>query len=198
MVETQDGPEDSVQHAQRAIDAAGSLVRQLRTEVGWNIAQLAKNSNVSPGLLSQIERGNGNPSLTTIIKLAQTLGVPASRFFDGLDETGSVVRAAERPRLQIADEGLVYELMTPHMRGKIGVVRSQVAPGYTNEKAPFVHAGEECSIVLEGSITISIDGNKYDLNEGDAVTFDSGKPHWYLNSSRKSALLLGAMSPPTF
>src|ERR687889_2892336 len=64
-----DGRQEAEDHARKAMTAAGALVVQLRREAGMSIASLAARADLSPGLLSQIERGQGNPSLTTLIKL---------------------------------------------------------------------------------------------------------------------------------
>ncbi|GLZ42288.1 XRE family transcriptional regulator [Actinokineospora sp. NBRC 105648] len=184
--------------AKKALDAAGSLVRTLRREAGYSLATLATLADLSPGLLSQIERGLGNPSLVTIIKLAQALKVPAGRFFDGLDDTRNVVRRDSRPRLAVADQGLVYELMTPHLHGQIGVVRTELVPGFTNESAPFSHVGEECTMIIQGRVVITVDGFPYELDEGDSITYNSGLEHWYHNDSDEVAIVLGAMTPPSF
>lgn len=177
---------------------AGELVRQLRREAGLSLANLAEKSGLSTGLLSQLERGTGNPSFTTMIKISQALNVAASRFFSGLDDAGTIVRATSRPRLQLADSKLVYELMTPHMHGQIGVVKTELTPGFTNEDASFSHTGEECTIVLKGRIYISIDGVGYQLSEGDSITYNSTLVHWYRNETDETCSLISAMTPPSF
>jgi len=184
--------------AKRAVTAAGALVLQLRRDMGYSIATLATMADLSPGLLSQIERGQGNPSLTTLIKLSQALGVPVGRFFDAHDETGALVRHDARRRLEVAEDNLVYELLTPHMRGQLGVVRAQIAAGWDNEAAPFMHPGEECVTMLQGQLHVSINGTAYDLVEGDSLTYDSSLPHWYRNATSHDAVLIGAMTPPSF
>ena len=108
-----DGREGAEDQAKRAMNAAGALVLQLRREGGYSIAALAAMADLSPGLLSQIERGQGNPSLTTLIKLSQALKVPVGRFFGTPDETGALVRHNARRRLQVAEDNLVYELPDP-------------------------------------------------------------------------------------
>ena len=99
--------------AERAMTAVGALVLQLRREAGFSIGSLAAAAGLSPGLLSQIERGQGNPSLTTLIKLSQALKVPVGRFFDTKDQGGALVRREDRRRLEVAEDNLIYELLTP-------------------------------------------------------------------------------------
>jgi len=184
--------------AERAMTAVGALVLHLRREAGFSIGGLAAAAGLSPGLLSQIERGQGNPSLTTLIKLSQALKVPVGRFFDTGDQGGALVRRDERRRLEVAEDNLIYELLTPHMNGQLGMLRAQIAAGWDNKDAPFKHAGEECVTVVQGRLYVCVNGVGYELEEGDSLTYDSSLPHWYRNPTDKDAALIGAMTPPSF
>ena len=184
--------------AERAMTAVGALVLQLRREAGYSLGSLAAAAGLSPGLLSQIERGQGNPSLTTLIKLSQALKVPVGRFFDTKDQGGALVRRNARRRLEVAEDNLIYELLTPDMSGQLGMLRAQIAAGWDNEDAPFKHAGEECVTMVQGRLHVCVNGVGYDLEEGDSLTYDSSLPHWYRNPTSKDAVLIGAMTPPSF
>jgi transcriptional regulator with XRE-family HTH domain len=184
--------------AERAMTAVGALVLQLRKDSGDSIGSLAAAAGLSPGLLSQIERGQGNPSLTTLIKLSQALKVPVGRFFDTEDQAGAIVRRADRRRLEVAEDNLVYELLTPHMHGQLGMLRAQIGAGWDNKDAPFKHPGEECVTMVQGRLHVCVNGVGYDLEEGDSLTYDSSLPHWYRNPTSEDAVLIGAMTPPTF
>lgn len=180
------------------MQAVGALVRRLRDDARLSLASLAATAGLSPGLLSQIERGMGNPSFTTLIKLAHALDVPVGRFFVSEKKTGALVRAGEHPRLLLAEENLVYELLTPHMNGRFGMIRAQVAAGWSNETEPFMHEGEECVTITRGILRVTIAGDPYELREGDSLTYEAGLPHWYHNPSEQDAEIIGAMSPPSF
>lgn len=184
--------------AQRTISAVGGLVQQLRRDAQLSIAALAERADVSTGLLSQIERGIGNPSFTTLIKLAHALEVPVGRFFGGDEQAGSVVRAEDRRRLMVGEQNLVYELLTPHMHGRLGMIRAEIAAGWSNENVPFLHEGEECITILQGELAVCVNGSRYTLTQGDSLTYDSSLPHWYRNASDRTAVLVGAMTPPSF
>jgi transcriptional regulator with XRE-family HTH domain len=175
--------------------AVGALVRRLRIEAGMSLATLAGSAELSPGLLSQIERGIGNPSVTTLIKLAHALDVPVGRFFVSEQKTGALVRAGEHPRLLVAEDNLVYELLTPHMNGRLGMIRARIAAGWHNAEEPFLHEGEECVMVTRGELRVTLAGDLYVLAEGDSLTYDSGVEHWYHNATRHDAELIGAMTP---
>lgn len=180
------------------MQAVGSLVRRLRVDAKLSLASLAAAAELSPGLLSQIERGMGNPSFTTLIKLAHALDVPVGRFFVSDKRSGALVRAGEHARLLLAEDNLVYELLTPHMNGRLGMIRGRIAAGWSNETAPYLHEGEECVLVTQGSLRITVGGDLYVVEEGDSLTYDSSLPHWYHNATRHDAVLIGAMTPPSF
>lgn len=179
----------------------GSIVRSLRAGSGMSLNALAAASGVSAGLLSQIERGHGNPSYNTLIKLAHALGVRVGEFFGGHDpepKLAGLVRAGARRRLLLSEHDMVYELLTPSMNGRLGMIRAQIAAGWSNETVPFVHEGEECVIVTEGELIVVVGTERYALKEGDALTYDASIPHWYANVTDAPAVLIGSMTPPSF
>lgn len=181
-----------------AVGTAGRLIAAERAATGETRDQFAARSGLSTGLLSQLERGLGNPALSSLVRLAQALDVPLSRFFEEPPRRGSVIRAHERPTLRLSDVGVAYELHTPITADKLGVVRVTLPPGWTNAEAPFRHPGEECLTVLEGCVEAHLGTETVELEAGDSVTYDSGVPHWYVNPGPSDAVTLGAMTPPNF
>jgi quercetin dioxygenase-like cupin family protein len=53
-------------------------------------------------------------------------------------------------------------------------------------------------MVTRGELRISVAGQMYVLGEGDSLTYDPGMPHWYHNATEHDAVLIGAMTPPSF
>ena len=186
---------------QLATHELGRILRESRANAGMSLSALAAASGVSAGLLSQIERGNGNPSYNTLIKLAHALGVRVGDFFGGQDpepKLAGLVRKDSRRRLLLSEHEMVYELITPSMNGRLGMIRAQVASGWSNAAVPFLHEGEECVLVVDGSLVVVVGGERYDLSEGDSLTYDASVPHWYANESDRTAAFVGAMTPPSY
>jgi transcriptional regulator with XRE-family HTH domain len=183
------------------IDELAQILRKLRADAGLSLSSLASASGLSAGLLSQIERGHGNPSYNTLIKLAHALGVRVGDFFGGEDpepKVAELVKADSRRRLLLSERGMVYELITPSMNGRLGMIKAQVASGWSNEAVPFLHEGEECVLVVEGSLVVVVGDERYQLAEGDSLTYDASAPHWYANDSDCPTVFIGAMTPPSF
>ncbi len=162
------------------------------------VEALAHAAGVSTGSISQLERGQGNPAFLTLRRLAEALGLPVVHFVQGPPSKGMVVRAAERKRLHLPDADLVYELLTPSLQGRLEVLRTQIPAGWSNQSKPFVHEGEECVHLLSGRLEVVVGTARFELEEGDSITYDASQPHWYHNGADAAALILGAVTPPSF
>lgn len=183
-----------------ALAHMGAMVRKLRRERGLTVESLAATAGISAGLLSQLERGIGNPSFGTLFKLAYTLEVPLGTFLSDPADTADrkVVRKRERRRLELPGEALVYELLTPDLQRDLQVLLAKISPGFDGAGQPFRHPGEECEHVLSGRIEIVVGDEMYELSEGDSITYDSSLPHWYRNPADEWAEIIGAVTPPSY
>jgi transcriptional regulator with XRE-family HTH domain len=185
--------------ASHHVASFGEMLRQARRG-RFTLEELAHRAGVSVGLISQIERGNGNPSLVTLIKLAHALDIQLEDLFQGPPGARQMlVTKSDRARLELpheGHEGLVYELLTPDLNRKIGMTRAQIPSGWDNEQEPYSRPGEHCLHLLDGELDATIAGEFFHLRAGDTLTFDSSLPHWYRNSSSRPAHIITAMTPP--
>ncbi|WP_341952976.1 XRE family transcriptional regulator [Salinibacterium sp. TMP30] len=174
----------------------GKVIRASR-EGRMTVEELAEAAGVSGGLISQLERGIGNPSFNTLMRLSRALGFAISELFEGegYEPERRVVRTNERRKL--TSEGLTQELLTPDANRKLGMVRTVVPSGYSSEDTPMTHPGEEAFHILEGELEVTLDGHHYVLSEGDTVSFDSATPHAYSNRTARPVVFMGASTPPT-
>jgi len=182
------------------IGSLGEAIRQSRRG-RFTIEKLAKRAGVSVGLISQIEKGKGNPSFVTLMKLASALDLSLGAFFNSQPlprESDMVVRRGERRKLALEQEGLVYEILSADSQQALRMVRFQLPPGFDNSERPFSHAGQECVFLLSGRIEAHIGGSAFTLEEGDAISYDSTVPHWWRNLYDKPAVLIRAATPPPF
>lgn len=181
-------------------EALGRSLRSTRTQLGLTVEAFAHRAGVSVGAVSQLERGQGNPSLSTLERLAAALGVPVSRLLqDTTRRDFLVVRGDGRPRLPSSDadpydEEVVRELLSP-AGGRLQVIRSELPPGFTNEGRAYRHLGEECVVVLDGTLDVGVGAAVTRLDVGDAITYDCTVPHWWANHGDETAVVLGAVTP---
>ncbi len=188
-----------------AADAAvvtglGRAIRAARQDKGMTVERLGREAGVSTGLISQLERGRGNPSFLTLRRLAEALELPFGHFMQGPQpQGGMVVRAHQRKRLILPHPTeIVHELLTPDLRRTLEVLRTSVPSGWSNEDMPFRHPGEECVHVLSGTLQVTVGSSSWQLAEGDSITYDSDTPHWYANHTSEPVVVVGAVTPPSF
>lgn len=181
----------------------GATVRATRRLQGMTVEALASRAGVSTGALSQLERGQGNPSLQTLQRLATALSIPLVQLLQGAaGPEHHVVRAGHGPRLpapsdDTRDSQVLRELLTPSS-GRLQVIRSEVPPGFSNEGHSYRHLGQECVVVLTGRLTVSIGQEVVELSEGDTVTYDCTAAHWWANPGTETTVVLGAVTPLAF
>lgn len=186
--------------AQLEIVALGAALKIERQRQGLSLQALSARSGVSFGLLSELERGLGNPSFQSLHRIASALGVPLSKLLAGLAGDGMVVRAGERYRLPVAAgtpdaQRVVRELLTPRSASNLQLIRSTIPPGFSNEGQPFRHLGTE-SVTVERGVLIVVHGERrVELAEGDTMTYGCSTPHWWANGHDDVTVVLGAVSP---
>jgi len=182
-----------------ALSELGVQIQGLRVRRALTLEELGRKAEISPGLLSQLERGLGNPSFSTLHKLAHALEVPLSTFFQGSgSQNGTVVRRHERKRLVLPNRQLVYELVTPDLNRAFEMVWVEFSPGASTEKHPYVHQGEECGLVLDGKLEVHLGDEVFTLERGDSITFQSTVPHWHRNPGTTRTRTVWAVVPPSF
>lgn len=174
----------------------------LRIAAGLSVEELAAKASVSVGLVSQLERGIGNPSFNTMAKLAYALGVPIGTFFNGPARVDPVVRRNARKKLIHSafsnGEGPIYELLTPDLQRKLEVIWVELPPGQSNEEAQFTHDTEECGVLLSGILEVHLGDGVHRLEPGDSISFHGLVPHWYRNPGAESAVSIWIITPPSF
>jgi transcriptional regulator with XRE-family HTH domain len=186
------------------LDSLGDIISNLRLDRNLTLQELSENSGVSPAMLSQIERGLTNPSFLVLYKLSTGLKVPVSMFFSGFDPNGIVVRRNERRKLSLPSQDnngsseLIYELLSPGITGRLELLWIEYGPGTDTEAAPFSHQGEECGVIIEGQLIACIGEDSFILEKGDSIYLNSTIPHWFKNQSEKTAVMVWAVTPPSF
>lgn len=177
----------------------GSKVKALRKKRKLSIAKLSEMSELSTGLISQIERNLVVPSVVALWKIAKSLDVNIGYFFEeNSEEPSPIVRKNERKKLVIDHSHGVYELLTPDLNRKIEFLYITLCGGESSQDQLIAHDGEECGIVIKGKMMVKTENNEYILEEGDSIAFDSTIPHRYINIGEGECVSVWAMTPPSF
>ena len=176
--------------------AIGQRLAEHRTRRGVKVSQLARQIGVSPSLISQIERSQSRPSVSTLFALAEALDVPVDAFFrngegslpshDGVRQDRYAVRHDERVGIDI-DGGVRWERLTPTTLDDVEFIEQIYQPGAESNAALYRHPGFEMVLVLSGRLQIHVGFERYDLGPGDSMAFPSTLPHRYVNPGEEAA-----------
>lgn len=176
----------------------GRRLRALRSERGLTILELAAKAGVSSGNISQIERGNSNPSINTLQKLRRALGVNLWAFLDQepAGDSGDppfVRRKDHRPRFVVGTNMLTKELLSPKDNNELRFMILTLPPGARSEE--FLSGpGDKGGYVLSGRVDLTIGAHTASLDEGDSFQFDSTIPHQIVNTTEDVAKLIWIIS----
>lgn len=171
--------------------AFGPRVRSLRDAMDLSLRDLAQRSGVSAPMLSQVERGDTSPTLTVADRIAAGLDLTLSQLLR-LDDGDGVIVVRHGDRRRGGSETHAYEVLTPPLPGlRAEVSLHTLAPGATTADAgdPPLHepGSRETAVVTEGTVVLRCGGRAHELEEGDAVTFDSDLPHQFENPGDRRA-----------
>lgn len=196
-------PAEGEQATALSASVLGARVKALRESAGLSLRDLTDRSGVSAPMLSQVERGETSPTLTVATRIAAGLDLRLSQLLR-LDEGGSVtvVRAAQRRRGGNKRRGHSFEVLTSSQPGqRAELSHHTLAPGgatgaIDGEGGDPLHepGSRETALVERGAVVLVCDGQRYELGEGDCVTFDADLPHHFENPTDAEAAFLAVVS----
>jgi len=178
--------------------ALGARVRALREGMGLSLRDLAERSRVSAPMLSQVERGETSPTIAAATKIASGLDLSLSQLLR-LDESGHVVVVRRGHGRKRRRGGHRFEELTPPLPGqRADVSRHRLEPGAATGGAddPPIHepGSRETAVVLSGTATLVVDGDRHQLGAGDSVTFDADLPHHFANDAGEPVEFLAVVT----
>ena len=178
----------------------GIRLRNQRKSLKLTLQDVAKASGFSVGFISQIERGITVPSLTSLISVCRVLQMDAGSFFSPPKNDMPITRKQSRQSFGLtglASNKLTYERLSASFPGN--VLRSTLIhepPGFRSE--PMSHEGEEIYFILEGELTIELDGERTILMPGDTAHFPSTVVHATWNHTTEPTLIFHTCTMDVF
>ncbi len=186
---------DDIPATAETIDAEGrelgERLRARRKALGKTLQQVAQDSNLTVGFISQIERGLSLPSLASLYNVAKALDASVDSFVSTAPKkTHSVVtHAGQRQTYKVGGTSRYYEFLERGFSdAKLNACLSHVPPGHESEM--MSHEGEEFVYLVSGEMLYEVDGVQYRLTSGDTLHFDSRKPHRGTNIGPDTAIEL--------
>jgi transcriptional regulator with XRE-family HTH domain len=165
-------------------------LKKLREERGLSLDKVASLTNVSKSMLGQIERGESNPTLATVWKIASGLHVGFTELVKEKQDEHEILRKEDVVFIEedkgncrifpyfTYEDGRPYEVYKVDMKPK-GYIQAESHPKGTTE----------IIVVYEGEVTVRVAEEEFTLKEGDATRFLADQIHVYHNTGRSDAKL---------
>lgn len=178
--------------------AIGARVKQERQERRWTLDQLAEAAGVSRRAVVNVEQGAANPSVGTLLRISDALGIglpalvapPAPR-------PAIVTRAGDGAALWTGEHGgrgvLVAGTEPPEV---VELWDWRLGPGDRHTSEAHVSGTKELIHVREGTVQVQVGDQTITLTCGDAVSFPGDVPHSYANAGDASASFALAVFEP--
>ncbi|MGI4860415.1 MAG: helix-turn-helix domain-containing protein [Janthinobacterium lividum] len=179
--------------AKAMLEGFGARLRQHREARNLTLKELAESAQVSIGILSQIERGLNSPSLKTVEKVRNALGLRIGDLFpdekraadDRSGLSAIVCRRAERPQLHIPNNNISKALLHRNVSRVFEMMIITLPPGASTRNSCY--PSEKGGMILKGEIEMTIGDETRTLCEGDSFLFDGNRTHNLANLTSTTA-----------
>lgn len=171
----------------------GAALKARRKALGLNLAQLAETSSVSRSMLSEIERGNANPTFTSLWNITRALGVSIDELTQSCLEKSELVieqqSAHSTPRMQSEDQGCQLRALNPiDTATEFEWYELTVAPDSALESGAHSRGTREHLSIVQGQLQVELDGQVETLaNEGETLRYPADVKHCIRNLSQQPA-----------
>jgi transcriptional regulator with XRE-family HTH domain len=170
--------------ATRTLIALGQRIRELRRARGLTLQALAEASGVSTSMLSLVERGLASPSIGSLIVVSEALETTMSDLLVNNDsEANDLISRWDDAKVVETAKHVVRRVLKEDGNRGISIAFNEYAPNTGSSEKPLNHDGFEYGLLLEGELTVEVDGVLHILGKGDLISYSSRRKHRIWNHS---------------
>jgi len=152
----------------------GTLIRKARKEKKLTLKVVAEKASISEGFLSQVENDVNSPSVDTLVRICNAIGIDAGNLLTqaGKQEKIILIRKTEWDDIELSHTGFVTRrFFPPENRNIIDSSILAIEPGKSIPVRKNIKNGQELLCVLKGSVELLHSNETYSLVEGDSVHY---------------------------
>jgi transcriptional regulator with XRE-family HTH domain len=170
----------------------GRAVKQHREAAGFSLRMLAARSGISASMISDIERGAKSPTVITVVRLAEALGISAAALVDGGANPVPRIRVLRRGEGAGGEHPARWKSLGPAVAGsRIDFVRYQIPPSTVVGPAPAHASGTvEHLHVASGTVRVTVGDETAELSAGDSCSCRTDAPHGVENPDPSAEALI--------
>jgi transcriptional regulator with XRE-family HTH domain len=190
----------AAQDIEEMSDDIGTRLRVVRQIYGLTQRELARRAGVTNGAISLIEQNRVSPSISSLKKILDGVPLSLADFFTLDFSPSNEVFFTAGDLTEIAfGEDISMRMVGRNIKNRnLQMLQETYQPGADTGDAMLRHNGEECGIIVSGSLIVTVGAQEKTLNPGDAYYFKSDIPHRFRNPEAVPCILISANSPPSF
>jgi transcriptional regulator with XRE-family HTH domain len=186
--------------AERDIDRRiAQRLARLRANSGWSLDALAERTGISRATLSRLERSELSPTAAMLGKLCSVYGWTLSRLMaDAETRPPNLVPASAQAEWKDPESGYHRRAIsppTPGLRGELVEIHIPAGASVAFDAAPIAGL-EHHLLMLDGTLTLEVDGSPYRLRAGDCLRYVLTGPTRFHNPGKREARYVIAMVRP--
>ena len=177
----------------------GKKIRELREGKKLNVKKLSELVECTPSLISQLERGKTDPSISMLKKIAEALNVHITDFFmKSMNDEDVVTQQGDRVVMQLSRwDARIQSLVRSTTNKKMQPFYTVIKPG-GGSHGMYSHEGEEFGYVLQGEMDLILNDKLHKVRKDENFYFSSTSPHDGGNSGKGDVIIIWVITPPTF
>lgn len=165
------------------IQEMAQRIAELRRIVGLTQEEMAKRTGISVTEYMACENGEDDLTFAFLYRCALALGVDVTDIIEGESPrlaSYTVTRSGEGQKIEQA-HGLTYYNLAATFKNRIA--EPLLVCAKWSEKAEHsdieltTHDGQECDVVLRGTLKVQVGDHAEILHEGDSIYYNSSSPH---------------------
>lgn len=177
----------------------GARLREVRSQRGLSQRALAARSNVPSSTVSLIESGRTSPSVGSLKRLLDGVGVTLAEFFSFELPDRETFFFRQADLIEVGRGGVSYRQVGQFGAAqRLQILDETYEPGADSGRVLLTHDGEEGGLIITGRLEVTLGERKAVLNAGDAYLFPSLKPHRFRNRWPDPCRVISVCTPPSF
>jgi len=175
----------------------GAKLKEIRKKLGFTLEDISQKTGFTKSFISQIENGKNSPSISSLKKICYALGTTISELFE--DERNIVHKFTEEDYNLLENKNIsIYFLASKLISRKLEPMIIEIDPHGETGSDYYRHSGEEFGYVLEGTLTVIIGTDEYNIEQGESIYFSSNLPHKLKNKKNIKMRAFWVGTPPSF
>ena len=161
----------------------GGRLRETRRSRGLTLDDVAAAAGVTKSFVSAVERGETAPSIGSLYRICDALGISMASLFELVgQDSANVVRRVDVQGTYFGGEGVVNYVLSPRSERRAQIIETRIEPGGSPGREPWSHPGElVMATVIDGRLEVRLGDHVTVLEKGDTIAYAPSEPHSWRN-----------------